>query len=286
MLQVFLERAEHAGRVIADIERADDVGHRTNGDQQAPERAEQAEEDRQADQVTRNIARLIQPRLHAIEQGAHRMCGKRRAISRAIAEHACHRRQQACLALDRALRVGATEGFHPARFAGKHGHLAQVGDDAGDQHAEYHAIEERIGIEHLEQARVHQHNEDADQNKEGRHPGQGTVEADHECLAKLGGSHQGCRIANRRCLPRRCRALPCHVGISCWVIDREFDPCGCRWFRQVGWAIQANAKLLIRSVKSASSVEPSLLGYRRYPRGLARCVAVALHGSSGHGCFG
>ena len=54
--QLLLEGAEHAQGIVAHVQRADDVGHRPDGDQQTPEGAEQAEENGQSDQIARQVA--------------------------------------------------------------------------------------------------------------------------------------------------------------------------------------------------------------------------------------
>ena len=65
-----VEDADHV--LIGDREVADNVAHRRHGLEQTPERAEQAQEDQQADHVAREVAGLVEPRADAVEQAAQR----------------------------------------------------------------------------------------------------------------------------------------------------------------------------------------------------------------------
>ena len=68
-----LQLLEDGGRLgRGDIERADGIADRGHRLEQAPEGAEQAEEDQKADQIARDIARFVEPGGQRIEQRAHR----------------------------------------------------------------------------------------------------------------------------------------------------------------------------------------------------------------------
>src|SRR5262249_57408096 len=56
----FLEGIEHLRRVAAHLQALDHGAHRGDGLYQAPERAEQAEEDEEAGHVARDVARLVE----------------------------------------------------------------------------------------------------------------------------------------------------------------------------------------------------------------------------------
>jgi hypothetical protein len=84
-LQARLQRIEHRQCIAAGGQPADDVADRADGLEQAPEGAEQAEEDHQADQVARQVALLFQAQVDRIEDRAHRRGGQRLRLAFALA---------------------------------------------------------------------------------------------------------------------------------------------------------------------------------------------------------
>ena len=83
--EALLQRVEDRAGVAADLEAVDHVADRADGLDQAPEGAEQAEEDQQAGHVARHVARLVEPGRDRIEDAAHHLrarspcgrCGRR-----------------------------------------------------------------------------------------------------------------------------------------------------------------------------------------------------------------
>ena len=69
--QSFLQRIEHRAGIATDFQAFDHVTDRTDCFDQAPERAEQAEEDQKTGHVARDVPRLIKPRPDRIEQMPH-----------------------------------------------------------------------------------------------------------------------------------------------------------------------------------------------------------------------
>ena len=92
--EAFLQLIEQHGALAAvGVERADGGADRAHGLQQAPERAEQAEKDEQADEIARGLALLVEAGGDGVEQRAHGAGGKRQ-MAGAVAQHGRHRREQ------------------------------------------------------------------------------------------------------------------------------------------------------------------------------------------------
>ena len=117
-----------------------------DGLDQAPERAEQAEEDEQAGQVARHVARLVEPGGDRIEDAAHDLRRDRHAAD-AVAEDRRHRRQQHRRPVDREAGIGEPEAVDPGDFGEQPDHLPERQQDADQQHADDQAVEAGIGHE-------------------------------------------------------------------------------------------------------------------------------------------
>ena len=145
-----LQLGEHRhGVARRRLQAVDGIGHGADRLQQAPERAEQAEEDQQADQIARQLAPLVEPRGDAVEQGA----GRRRREAElvlAFAQHRCHRRQQVDPVGRRhwRIRLAVLKAAQPAHFGPQQNDLAEDEEDADRKHAQNHRVE--VG-------RVHEH---------------------------------------------------------------------------------------------------------------------------------
>ena len=110
-----LQVVEHPRGVGAGLHAVDDAADRMHRLEQAPEGAEQAEEDQQADQIAAELASLVEAGGDRIENGARR---ERREAARAGAgvEHRRHRREQERLG-DRAAVRGPGQRVDPADLA-------------------------------------------------------------------------------------------------------------------------------------------------------------------------
>ena len=141
-----LQRVEHVAGVAADLEVLDHLADRADGLDQAPEGAEQAEEDQQAGHVARHVARLVEAGRDRIEEAAHHLRRDRHAAG-AVAEDRRHRRQQHRRALDREAGVGEAEAVDPVDLGEQPDDLPERQQDADQQHAEDQRIEAGIGQE-------------------------------------------------------------------------------------------------------------------------------------------
>ena len=146
--QAFLQLIEqHHALAGIGVERADggaDRGHRL---QQAPERAEQAEKDEQADQIARRLALLVEAGGDGVEQRAHRAGGQRQ-MPGAVVQHGGHRREQRRRGLVGGdAGIGDAEIVDPVDLGIEPQHLAERIDDADHQHADDQRIQAGIGQE-------------------------------------------------------------------------------------------------------------------------------------------
>ena len=137
------------GGVAADLQPLNDIADRADGFDQAPERAEQAEEDKQAGHVARDVARSRRGAI-AIESVRLRMvCGEiavrlpRSPRIAAIGASSTGARSA------RDAGIGQAESVDPGDFRKQPQHLPERQHDADQQHADDQRIEAGIGEERL-----------------------------------------------------------------------------------------------------------------------------------------
>src|SRR5215467_5934298 len=82
-----LERLEYGAGIATGLEAVDHVADRAHGLDQAPKRAEQAEEHEQAGHVARRITRFIQAGGDRIEDAAHHLRRDRHAADAVTQQH-------------------------------------------------------------------------------------------------------------------------------------------------------------------------------------------------------
>ncbi len=145
------------------------LADRSDGLDQAPEGAEQAEEDQQPGHVARHVARLVEAGGDRIENAAHHGRGDRHA-PHAVAEQGGHRRQQHRRALDREARVGEAETVHPVDFRKQPDDLPEGQQDADEQNAEDQGIKAGIGEERRPDLLVEHDDDERAQDQEHHHP--------------------------------------------------------------------------------------------------------------------
>ena len=138
---------------------------------QAPEGAEQAEEDQEPGQVAREVACFVEPGGDRVENAAHQLRRHRHAAD-AAAEDRRHRRQQHRRPLDGEAGIGEAEIVDPGDLRIKPEHLAQRQHDADHQDADDQGVEARIGHEgDLDLLEQHEGDEPAEHD-EDQHPQQ------------------------------------------------------------------------------------------------------------------
>jgi hypothetical protein len=135
---------DHPGIARGDVEVLDGVGDRRDGLEEAPEGAEQTEEDEQADEVARHVAILVEAHLDRIEDRAHRLRRDRHAAD-AVAEQRRHRREQHRRPLDLDAWLRHAEGVDPPNLGEQAQHLADGEHDADQEHRDDDAVEPGIG---------------------------------------------------------------------------------------------------------------------------------------------
>ena len=140
--EAFPQRIEHGPGVAACLEALNDAADRTDGFDQAPERAEQAEENQQAGHVARDIARFVEAGRDRIENAAHQLRGHRHAAD-AVAEDRGHRRQQDRRAVDCEAGIGKAETVDPGDFRIKPHHLTERQNDADRHNADDQRVQSR-----------------------------------------------------------------------------------------------------------------------------------------------
>ena len=111
-----------------------------HGLEEAPECAEQAEEDEEADEVARHVAILVEAHLDRIEDRPHGL-GRDRHPPDAVAEERRHRREQHRRALDLDAGLGDAEGVDPADLREEAEDLPEGEDDADQQHGDDDRVE-------------------------------------------------------------------------------------------------------------------------------------------------
>ena len=136
--------------------------------EQAPEGAEQAEEDQEADQIAAEFPSLVEAGGDRIEDGAGRE-GREAARAGAGVEHRRHRREQERLG-DRAAVRGPGQRVDPADLAKEPDDLPEGEQRADRQHAEDQPVEAGIGGEGERDLLVEDEHDEADQRQERRHP--------------------------------------------------------------------------------------------------------------------
>ena len=162
---------EHGAGVAAGFEPLDDIADRAYCLDQAPEGAEQAEEDQKSGHVARDIARLVEAGGDRIQNAAHQLRRHRHAAD-AAAEDRRHRRQQHRGAVDREAGIGEAEIIDPGDFRIKPQHLAQRENDADDQHADDQRVQAGIGHERRFDLLVQHEGDQSAQHDEHQHPQQ------------------------------------------------------------------------------------------------------------------
>ena len=147
------------------------VPHRPDGLDQAPERAEQAEEDQQAGHVARDVARLVEAVGDRVQDPAHGLRRHRHA-AHAVAQDRLHRREQHRRALDREAGIGEPEAVDPGDLGKQPQHLAEREHDADQQHAHDQAVEARIGEERRPDLLVEDDDQQGAEHEKHHHPDQ------------------------------------------------------------------------------------------------------------------
>ena len=109
-------RIEQGAGVAADLQSVDHLADRTDGLDQAPEGAEQAEKHQQARHVARDVAGLVEPGGDRIQQMPHGLLRDRHPPRALAAEDRGHRRQQLRPPLDREPGIGDAEIVDPGRL--------------------------------------------------------------------------------------------------------------------------------------------------------------------------
>ena len=179
-----LEIVEHGRRVGAGLHAVDDAADRVDGLQQAPERAEQAEEHQQPDEVAVELAPLVEavPIESRIARG-----GRGRQAARACAgvEQRRHRPEQARLTHSSPPST-ANQRIDPVDFAEQPEHLAEGEQRADRQHAENQAVEAGIGGEGEEDLLVENEDGEADQNQKRRHADEKDARRSEEANGPIG----------------------------------------------------------------------------------------------------
>ncbi|GAB1459987.1 hypothetical protein MASR2M50_17610 [Thauera sp.] len=127
---------------------------------------------KQADQVAREVALLLEADLHAVEDGAG---GRRREMgltAAAVGQHARHRGEQHRLqAGGRGAAIGLLELLDPEHLALEAPDLAQVDRDADREHEEDHAVECGVGDERMLELRHQGGGQRSDEGEKDGHPG-------------------------------------------------------------------------------------------------------------------
>ena len=160
---------ENRSRIASGLQRFHHLADRADGLDQAPEGAEQAEEDQQAGQIARQVAGLVESRCDRIQDAAHHL-GRDRHAAEPVAEQRRHRRQQDRRPLDRDAGIGQPEAVDPGDFGEQPQHLPERQQDADHQHAEDQAVQARIGHEGAENLPVQHHADQAAEHQKYQHP--------------------------------------------------------------------------------------------------------------------
>ena len=156
--------------IAADLQPLDHLADRAHRFDQAPERAEQAEEDQQARHVAGDVAGFIQPGSDRIQQMPHGLLGDRHPPGALAAEDRGHRRQQRRVPLDGQTGIGDAEIVDPGDLGIEPDHLPERQDDADQQHRADQGVEAGIGEEGDDDLLVqHDHHQGA-QHQKHQHP--------------------------------------------------------------------------------------------------------------------
>jgi hypothetical protein len=186
-----LELVEDAVDVApADAHALDHVRDRAHGLQQAPEGAEQAEEDHESGGVAGEFPAFVEPAADPVEQAAHGLRGEGDAAFAPGGfgpggEHAGHGREQlwrheAGEALARALVIA-----HPGDLGLQPQDLSQVPDDAEQKDEEDEGIERRVTGEEDAQLGNQESPDGDDGPKEDEHPDQVSSRPCHKVFGPL-----------------------------------------------------------------------------------------------------
>src|SRR6185437_13955112 len=105
------------------------------GAEQAPEGPEQAEEDHQPDEISGDVAALVEPRADAVEERSQRH-GREAEAAGALAHHGRHGGEEDGLDAAVAADVVALQPLDPGDLAIEADHLPEDVDDADQQHDE------------------------------------------------------------------------------------------------------------------------------------------------------
>ena len=169
--EALAQRVEHAAGIAAGFQPLDHAADRTHGFDQAPERAEQAEEHQQPGHVAQDIARLVEAGGDRVENAAHQLRRHRHAAD-AAAEDRRHRRQQHRRPLDREAGIGEAEIIDPGDFRIEADHLARRQHDADQQDPDDQRVEAGIGHERHFDLLVQQEGDQPAEHDEHQHPEQ------------------------------------------------------------------------------------------------------------------
>ena len=134
-----------------------------DGLQQAPEGAEQAEEDEQAGEIAQHLASVVEPDRDRFEQARCLAGGKIALLQRR--QHGGKRADHLVAPQGRAGRIGGKAGGG-AGLAVDTPEFAQRQEDADRERAGDQAVQARIGHEGGEQARLQDEDQEADQREE------------------------------------------------------------------------------------------------------------------------
>jgi hypothetical protein len=144
--QARLQIVEHDDHVVAgERQVGDDAADRSDGFQQAPERAEQAEKDQQPRLVAGDVTALVETRADAVEQIAHRQRIERRALATILlAERAGDRRQEPRWCGHREAGAGRAKRLDPRNLGAQHQDAAQSVGDPEQENADDQPVQRRI----------------------------------------------------------------------------------------------------------------------------------------------
>ena len=196
-----LQLVENGDRLAARrIERADRAADRLDGFEQAPERAEQAEEHEQPDEIAAGVARFVETRADAVHDRAHRG-GRERQHARPVAQHGRHRRQQHRLVRAGEAGIGNAERVDQADFGIEAHHLAEGVEDAEEpRRAEDEAVETRIVHQRDDELLVQDGGQERDQRQEHEHAHQEHAGRSERCAPAGPLRRPICRLRAISCL--------------------------------------------------------------------------------------
>ena len=166
-LQALLQLVEQCGGLgRRHVQPLDGAADRLHGFEQAPEGAEQAEEDQEAHQIARHVARFVEAGGQRIEQRAHGDGREHRVL--AVLEQHRHGGEQ-LRRLGRVFPAALAEAVDPVHFAEQAHHHAEGMEHAEQQRDDDHAVQHRVRHEGVVEPRKDDGDEHADEHGEHHH---------------------------------------------------------------------------------------------------------------------